>query len=120
MRLIPKNDLRLDDWTYGDWTQFVAFLPGNRAQCCRRAWLPTILSMIGCGLFVAMVLGLLFIGPPNGAGLFLFWLAGAFQAMIAIELATRSLWMIMLGPVMTVNDDGGFYRLFPGERGDDE
>lgn len=115
MKLIPKRDLNLDGWTYGEWTQYVAFLGDDSAQCCRRAQLPTLLSMLGCFLFAIVLLCRVFFGPFGTAGWFLLWTAGAMQSLIAVEILTGSLWMRMLGPVCPRMDDGGFYRLFPGE-----
>jgi hypothetical protein len=42
--------LKYDNWSYGDWRQYVAFLDDGSAICCRIASLPTILAMFGFAL----------------------------------------------------------------------
>lgn len=47
--LINRNKVKLqtDGFTYGEWRQYVAFLPDKTAVCCRYALLPTYLMVIG-------------------------------------------------------------------------
>lgn len=49
LRIIHRNRAKLqkDNWTGGDWTQYVAFLDDGSAICCRMSGIPVTLAMIG-------------------------------------------------------------------------
>lgn len=114
MFLAPKRDLFLDGWTYGDWQQFIVMLPGDMAQCCKRAWTPTVLSAIGLLLLTTLILAML-VGDLNTIGWAALWFAGMLQAPVVVEILTGSIFVVPLGPEMHRSPDGSFYRIFPCE-----
>jgi hypothetical protein len=115
MTLVRKSELWLDGFTYGDWKQYCYPVGKDAVQCCRRAQWPTFMSIAGVILFATMAMGTIAFGPPTDAAWFLFALSGALNAPVFIELAMQRLFVVDLGPTCPRMDDGGFYRLFPGE-----
>jgi hypothetical protein len=113
--LIKRDSLSEDSWTYGDWRQYVAFLPGDRAVCCRVSGIPASLGVMGliiAAIACMSVLSAVMMGIP------LYWDRVTITGMIGILFMVPMLvtiftpWRLVktVSKIMHRNANGGFLR----------
>lgn len=114
MMIVRRSDLKVDGWTYGDWRQYVAFLPDGSAICCRIAGWPSGLAMVGFVALSLPLMGLFFAFngvPVNWSRIIATALIGLLALVPwAVTWFTRWRFVVPVSGKMWPDEQGSYWR----------
>lgn len=117
--IVKRSCLKEDNWRYGEWRQYVAFVDEERAYPCRCSTLPLFAALGGL-----VLLGLAFTGVAAAAyhGIGVYWDRVAIMSLVGFLLIGPELlfyfsqWRLVktVGPQFRRTQDG-YFRVFDHE-----